>query len=155
MKIKVVVVSKTEKGYIKNGMDEFVKRLSRFADFEIIEVKETPANNPDTDYILYTEGERLIEKVPFDYYKVVLDVEGKMYDSPDFAGLIERIRDFEGGKICFIIGGPLGVSEQVRDIADLRLSLSPMTFTHQFIRVMLVEQVYRAFAILNGVKYHK
>ena len=155
MKIKILTISKTKSDY-SEAEQEFFKRLQKYADFEVVNIKEEPiTKNRSNDEIIEIEGERLLEKIDNDYFNIALHVMGEQKTSEEFANLLQEIRDFKGGKICFIIGGPLGLSQKVLDKSDLVLSFSKMTFTHQMIRLLLLEQVYRGFEILAGTEYHK
>lgn len=154
MKVKVFAIGKNEQGFTADAIAEYTKRLSGQIDFELIFLKETSVHD-DSERVKLDEGDRLLQSIPGDYYKVVLDENGRQFTSQEFAQKFEQIRDFEGGKLAFLIGGPLGVSDDVREAADLILSLSKMTFTHQMVRIFLLEQVYRALQILQGTGYHK
>lgn len=155
MKIKIITISKTKSEY-SEAEQEFLKRLQKYTDLEILNLKEEPiSKNRSAKEIKKIEGERIIDKIDKDSQIIVLDNKGKQFASREFAVKIEEIKDFKGAKIIFIIGGPLGVSGEVLARADLILSFSKMTFTHQLIRLLLLEQLYRAFEILKGTKYHK
>jgi 23S rRNA (pseudouridine1915-N3)-methyltransferase len=155
MKIKIVTISKTKSEY-SEAEDEFLKRLTRYAQIEIVNLKEEPiTKSRDIDEIMAKEGERIIKSIDKDYYNIALHVMGKEISSEELSNLIKEIKDFKGGKICFIIGGPLGLSQQVLSKVDLALSFSRMTFTHQLIRLILLEQIYRSFEIIKGSEYHK
>ena len=107
------------------------------------------------EHIDYLEGDKILKQLKDEYYTIALHVMGEEMSSYHFAKLIEEIRDFKGGKVQFVIGGPLGVSQKVLERADKAISFSKMTFTHQLIRLLLLEQVYRGFEILKGTEYHK
>ncbi len=154
MKIKILTISKTKSEY-EEAEAEFLKRLKRYAQVEIVNLKEEPIKSQPVDDILAKEGERIIKNLDSDYYNIALHVMGTEVTSVELSNLIREIRDFKGGKICFIIGGPLGLSQQVIAKADLALSFSRMTFTHQLIRLLLLEQIYRSFEIIKGSDYHK
>ncbi|MCX6743237.1 MAG: 23S rRNA (pseudouridine(1915)-N(3))-methyltransferase RlmH [Candidatus Parcubacteria bacterium] len=155
MKIKILTISKTKLEY--NGLEaEFLKRLTRYAKVEIVNLKEEPIiKNRSVDEIMDKEGERIFKSLDKDYYNIALHVMGKEISSEELSNLIKENRDFKGGKICFIIGGPLGLSQQVLAKVDLSLSFSRMTFTHQLIRLLLLEQIYRSVEIIKGSDYHK
>jgi len=156
MKIKIISISKNKFDYISAGEQDYLSRLQRYADLEILNLKEEPmTKNRPEDEIMEIEGKRILAKLDKDYFTIALHVMGKQMVSEEFADLIEEIRDFKGAKICFVIGGPLGLSQRVLDEADFVLSFSKMTFTHQLIRLLLLEQIYRAFEILKGTEYHK
>ncbi len=155
MKMKIILISKTKTEYVQ-AEQEFLKRLQRYAEVEILNLKEEPiTKNRSNDEIMEIEGKRILDKLDKDYFTVALHLMGVQKTSEEFADLIEENRDFKGAKICFIIGGPLGLSQNVLNKADLVLSFSKMTFTHQLIRLLLLEQIYRGFEILKGTGYHK
>ncbi len=154
MKIEIIQVGKDKDTWVHEATQEYLKRLQAFAEVTFVTVKEERGHD-DVRQIVQREGERIAEKLKEGYRCVVLDVSGKVYDSPAFASLLEKIRDQEGGKLQFVIGGAFGVSDDIRAQADRLLSCSPMTFTHQLIRIMLLEQLYRGFSILKGSGYHK
>jgi 23S rRNA (pseudouridine1915-N3)-methyltransferase len=156
MKIKIISISKNKFAYITAGEQDYLGRLQRYNDVEVLNLKEEPiTKNRSSDEIMEIEGDRMLERLDKDYFNVALHVMGKQMASEEFADLIEENRDFKDAKICFIIGGPLGLSQKVLAKANLVLSFSKMTFTHQLIRLLLLEQIYRAFEILKGTGYHK
>lgn len=159
MKITIIAVGKLKEKYLKDGIAEYTKRLSRFADVEMVEVEDE--NAPDTlsaaqeQQVKKKEGERILRKVKPGSLVAVLDLKG---DQPDSEGFAAKIRDFMIGgtsHITFIIGGSLGLDTEVLRAAQYRLCLSNMTFPHQLARLILLEQAYRAFKIMNGETYHK
>lgn len=155
MKIKIITISKTKSEY-GDAEAEFLKRLKRYAQVEIVNLKEEPiTKNRATDEIMAKEGDRVLKNLEDDYYNIALHVAGTEVSSVELSNLIREIRDFKGGRLCFIIGGPLGLAQSVLKKADLVLSFSRMTFTHQLIRLILLEQVYRGFEIIKGSDYHK
>jgi len=155
MRIKIITISKTKLEY-SEAEAEFLKRLQRYAEVEVLNLKEEPiTKNRLAEEIMGIEGERILDKLNKDYFNIALHSLGQQKTSEEFANLIEEVRDFKSARICFIIGGPLGLSEKVLTNVDLVLSFSKMTFTHQLIRVLLLEQIYRAFEILAGSEYHK
>jgi 23S rRNA (pseudouridine1915-N3)-methyltransferase len=155
MKIRIIIVGKTKIDYLREGENDYLGRLRRDCQIEFREIKEELIKDDDERKIKEIEGERIIERLDKDYFNIALDKEGKIFDSEGFARLIEEKKDYAGAKICFIIGGPLGLSKKVLERVNLVLSFSRMTFTHELIRLMLLEQIYRAFEILRGSKYHK
>lgn len=136
MRIKLIQVGKTKDSYIKTGVDEFVKRLSPYARVEIITVKDESRINPDKDDFV-----------------VALDEVGKEMSSTEFSKFIENHKD-NGQTVCFIIGGAYGLPQEIKDNANIMISMSKMTFTHQMIRLFLMEQLYRAVCIFSGKEYH-
>ena len=153
MKISIVASGKIKEKYLRDGINEFVKRLKPFTQLEFIEINEEKMkDNPspsEKKATLIAEGERLLKKVPANSYLIVLDVFGK-----DISSEIDKLTLSGQSHITFLIGGAFGLSEEVRKRADERISFSRMTFTHQMIRLLLVEQIYRAFKISRGEKYH-
>jgi 23S rRNA (pseudouridine1915-N3)-methyltransferase len=155
MKIKIIAISKNKFSYISEGEADYLKRLKNYAQLEIVTLKEEPIKTQSVDDILAKEGERILKNLDQDYYNIALHVMGKEITSVELSNLIKENRDFKGAKICFIIGGPLGLAQEVLAKVDLALSFSRMTFTHQLIRLLLLEQIYRGFEIIKGSGYHK
>ena len=157
-RIHIVAVGKIKEKYLTEGIREFVKRLGPLCRLEILEVDEermpddpSPAEKAKA---LAAEGERLLKKVPQSSYLIVLDVAGQAASSEQLAEKITMLGTAGHGDITCIIGGAFGLSPAVTGAARERLSFSRMTFTHQMIRLLLVEQIYRAFKIARGEKYH-
>ncbi len=159
MKIDIVCVGKIKEKFFTQALEEYRKRLSAYCDLSVIEVKDE--NTPDNasaavvDGILKTEGERLMSKLREDAYVIALDIDGKSLSSEEFAGKLSSLMTYGSSRISFVIGGSLGLHGSIKDRADLRLSFSKMTFPHQLMRVILAEQIYRAFRIMKGQPYHK
>jgi len=158
MKIRIVAVGKLKEKYLREGVAEYEKRLAPFASVELRETREEyMAENPSEaqrQQTLAKEGERLLRLVPEKSFLIVLDVKGKLLSSEALAKELAS-RALQGqSDLTFLIGGAFGLSPAVRDRADLRISFSPMTFTHQMVRLLLYEQIYRAFKINRGEKYH-
>ncbi len=160
MQIQIIHVGKTKQSFFRDGEQEYLKRLQPFADIEFIQLKEfgIDSNSPALrEKAIQEEGKAILEKIKAggaDPILIVLDEQGKQFSSNDFAQKIGHIKDFEGGKITFIIGGPFGLSNEVLKCANLILSFSKFTFTHEQIRLLLLEQIYRAFTILANKTYH-
>lgn len=153
MNIRIICPGKTKQKFIEEGIAEYTKRLSSFCKLEIIEtsdVKLSSSNN--IEIVKQKEAEIIGKYLKTDHYLVGLDEKGKPFTSIDFAGFIDSYKGMRN--IDFIIGGVYGLAEELRSRADLLLSFSRMTFTHRMIRMLLVEQIYRSFCILNGKKYH-
>ena len=159
MRITLLTVGKIKEKYWKDAIDEYVKRLSRYAKVEIVEVadEKTPdgASEAEEEQIRRIEGARLIEKIPQGSYVVTLEILGKMLDSVQLSETISDWMLKGESHLCFIIGGSLGLSKEVSARASYKLSFSKMTFPHQMMRVILLEQLYRAFRIQKGEPYHK
>ena len=158
MKITIVAAGKIKEKYLTAGINEFLKRLGTFANVKIVEINEEKMkDNPseaEKQQVLAAEGQRLLKQVPEGSYLFVLDVYGKAVSSEALSEKIQKLGLEGKSSITFLIGGAFGLSEEVRQAADFRLSFSPMTFTHQMIRLLLVEQIYRCFKINRGEKYH-
>ncbi len=157
--ITLLCVGKLKEAYWRDACAEYEKRLGAFCKFRLIEVaEERLPDNPSAAQIAATieaEGKRLLEQIPKDSAVIPLCIEGKELDSPALAARMQKMGVEGTSHITFIIGGSWGLSEAVKAKSSLRLSMSPMTFPHQLARVMLLEQVYRAFQIVSGGKYHK
>ncbi|WP_409272833.1 23S rRNA (pseudouridine(1915)-N(3))-methyltransferase RlmH [Neobacillus sp. SCS-31] len=159
MNISVVTVGKLKEKYLKQGIEEYTKRLSAYAKIEIIEVTDEKApeemSEAEMEQVKKKEGERILAKVSADAHVIALAIEGKMQSSEELAANLDRLALHGKSKIAFIIGGSLGLSGEVLSRANDKLSFSRMTFPHQLMRLILVEQIYRAFRINRGEPYHK
>ena len=158
MRITILAVGKIKEKYLRDGIAEFVKRLGPFCRLEIKELdEERMPDDPSAaqkQQALAREGERLLKQIPQGSRVFVLDVIGKQQSSEELAETFSSLAVDGDSSLTFIIGGAFGLSEDVRKAAHVRLSFSKMTFTHQMIRLLLVEQIYRAFKIWRGGKYH-
>ena len=157
MKIKIVCVGKLKEKYLKDGIDEYLKRMSRFAKIEITEltdekIPDTPSSAQCTA-VLKAEGEKI--KKHLEGYIISLCVEGKSMSSEKLAEKIASVQLSGNSTITFVIGGSLGIDEEVKKQSHFKLSFSEMTFPHQLMRLILAEQIYRAFKINNNENYHK
>ena len=159
MRISIVCVGKVKEKYFTGAIDEYSKRLSRYCKLEIIEVpdEKTPDGASETLnlQIKEKEGRRILDKIPEDAYVMVLAIEGKQPDSVELSKKIENLGVRGESHIVFVIGGSLGLSSEVMKRANEAISFSRMTFPHQLMRVVLLEQVYRAYRIMNNEPYHK
>ena len=159
MKIKVVTVGKLKEKYLKDGIAEYTKRISRFAKLEMIELadEKTPdkASDLENQKILETEGARILSKVGERDFVVVLAIEGKTFSSEEFSKQLEQASIKGYSTLTFIIGGSLGLAPVVKNRANLSVSFGRLTLPHQLMRLVLVEQIYRAFTIQQGSPYHK
>ena len=159
MKISILCVGKVKEKFYREAIDEFTKRLSRYCKLEIIEVSDekTEEQSSETEIRLVKEkeGERILAKVPDSAYVVALAIEGNQLDSEELAKKMEQWNVSGVSHMVFIIGGSLGLAPKVLNRADFKLSFSKMTFPHQLMRVVLLEQVYRSFRIRNNEPYHK
>ncbi len=153
--IKIIAVGRLKDKHIAALCNDYLKRISRFYKISTIEVKDEPISvNNSTEHIIAKEGARILEKIGRQDYVVVLDLRGNLWSSENLAQFIEE-RQGKGHDIVFAIGGSLGLSEEVINRADLSLCLSNMTFLHEMARLIILEQIYRAFKINNGHTYHK
>lgn len=159
MKITIVAVGKIKEKFFSMAVDEYLKRLSRYCKLDIVEVpdEKTPedATEREMRLIKEKEGERILASVKEGSYMIALDICGKMLDSVQVSEKIAKLGVDGTSHITFIIGGSLGLDDRVLKSADYRLSFSPMTFPHQLMRVILLEQLYRAYRIMNHEPYHK
>ncbi len=156
--IRIITVGKIKEDYLKSAIAEYSKRLSRFTKLEIIELKDEIIPESPSDGIIEKtkeiEGNSILSKIKDDYV-IALDLKGEMIDSIEFSKKIEQLNSKGISKITFVIGGSLGLSKEVLKRADYKLSFSKMTFPHQLFRVILLEQIYRAYKIMNNETYHK
>ena len=159
MKIDIICVGKVKEKFYRDAIDEYAKRLSKYCKFDIIEVddEKTPdkASEIVEDQIKLKEGQRILAKIKEDACVITLEILGKKLDSPGFAKMIEQVGLSGKSHIQFVIGGSLGLHESVTKRADKHISFSDMTFPHQLMRVILSEQIYRAYRIIHGEPYHK
>lgn len=151
MKIKIVCVGNLKEKHWILAQDEYLKRLSRFADVKVVEIKES--NNKTTEENIKIEGKSILENLSG--YVVSLCVEGKNISSEELSEKFENICLSGKSEITFVIGGSDGLLSEIKNNSDFKLSFSKMTFPHQMMRVVLLEQIYRSFTILNNIKYHK
>ncbi|MBR3146071.1 MAG: 23S rRNA (pseudouridine(1915)-N(3))-methyltransferase RlmH [Bacilli bacterium] len=150
--IKIITVGSIKEKYLKDAIEEYTKRLSKYTNIEIVEVKDEGLVEPQKAIIL--EEEKILKHINEKDYLVTLEIEGKEFTSEEFAEKIDKIQ-LEASNITFIIGGSYGLSQSIKDKSRLHLSFSKMTFPHQLFRVLLLEQIYRAFKINNNESYHK
>jgi 23S rRNA (pseudouridine1915-N3)-methyltransferase len=157
--ISVVTVGKLKEKYLKMGIDEYLKRLNSYAKVEVIEVADEKAPEELSELemiqVKQKEGERILAKIGQDTYVIALAINGKMQSSEELADTLDKLATYGKSKIAFIIGGSLGLSEEVLKRANEHLSFSKMTFPHQLMKLILVEQIYRAFRINRNEPYHK
>ncbi|MFC1868906.1 23S rRNA (pseudouridine(1915)-N(3))-methyltransferase RlmH [Thermodesulfobacteriota bacterium] len=156
LKIRFIVVDRTRSSFLKEGEAFYLKRLQRYAPVEWVEVRSTKIKKDrQGEEILKKEGLAIARRLKPKDYLIALDRSGRQYDSEELAAWLKRLSINIRGWLCFIIGGPVGLSREILDRADERLSLSSLTLTHEMSRLFLVEQVYRSFTIIKGQKYHK
>lgn len=159
MKITIITVGKIKEKYLKDAIAEYQKRLSKYCKLEIIEVadEKTPDNASEAaeTAIRTKEAGRILKYVKEDAYVITLEIEGKQLTSEQLADKIENLGIQSVSHIIFIIGGSIGLGNEVLKKSDFALSFSKMTFPHQLMRVILLEQIYRSYRIINGEPYHK
>lgn len=151
--IKIICVGKIKEDYLESGIKEYLKRIGAFTKTEIIELKE--GNNIDILKTIETEGNSILEKICKDDFVISLEIEGKMINSVELSRKINDLYTYGKTNIAFIIGGSWGLSDKVKARSDFALSFSKFTFPHQLMRLILIEQIYRAFTIINNKEYHK
>lgn len=159
MKIDIIAVGKVKEKFYRDAIDEFSKRLGKYCKLQIIEVadEKTPdgASEAIEEQIKAKEAERILKNVKEDAYVFTLEIAGKKYDSVGFSEKIDKLGVQGKSHIQFIIGGSLGLHTSVSNRSDAKISFSDMTFPHQLMRVILLEQIYRGFRIVSGEPYHK
>ena len=159
MEINIISVGKIKEDYFKKAIDEYEKRLKAYCRVNFIELKDESEgknlSDKDIDIILDKEGKRILEKIKERSFIIVLDIKGRSIDSVEFSKKINGIMLDGISSIDFIIGGSLGISQEVKDKANYSLSFSKFTFPHKLMKVILMEQIYRAFTIINNKTYHK
>ncbi len=156
MKIKIIALGKIKEKFLKEGIDEFLKRLTPYAAVEVIEL--SPVEIKDEHLIeraLDEEGEKILSYIKPQSYVITMEIEGKELSSEEFAEKIVELTNDGQGEIVFVIGSSCGISKNVSARANFKMSMSKMTFLHQFARLILIEQIYRAFKIIKGETYHK
>ncbi|MBI2644566.1 23S rRNA (pseudouridine(1915)-N(3))-methyltransferase RlmH [Candidatus Uhrbacteria bacterium] len=152
--IKIICIGKLKEQYWRDAEKEYVKRLGAYAKFSVHEIPEEPfRSSAERIQVLAKEGGKMIKIIPKDAYCIALEIKGKSFSSESFAELIQGHGEC-GGMIVFCIGGALGLSDEVLERANTRCSFSALTFPHQLVRIVVLEQVYRAMTIVHGKQYH-
>ena len=151
--IKLICVGKVKDNHLQSLIDDYANKINHYHKFETIVVKDEPIKDNEK-YVLDVEADRVLDKIDNDAYVVLLDLHGNTLDSVKFANTIDKLF-ISYSKIYFVIGGSLGLGQKLIDRANFRLKLSDMTFLHQMTRLILLEQIYRSFKILNNETYHK
>lgn len=158
MRFYVICIGKLKDAYLRDGVAEFVKRMRLYGGITITELNESKIGDKPSDadrkQVVIEEGERLLKNVPKNAYTVLLDVYGKTMSSEDLAKTVAKLEVDGVSDMAFIVGGAFGVSDELRRSVNYKLSFSPMTFTHQIVRLLLVEQIYRASKINRNEPYH-
>jgi 23S rRNA (pseudouridine1915-N3)-methyltransferase len=159
MHITIVSVGKLKEKYLKQGIAEYLKRLTAYAKVDVVEVADEKApevlSENEMVQVKDKEGERILAKISPDTYVIALAIEGKLKSSEELAKDMDNLAIYGKSKVAFVIGGSLGLSDTVLKRANDKLSFSKMTFPHQLMKLILVEQIYRAFRINRGEPYHK
>lgn len=159
MNISIITIGKLKEKYLKQGIQEYLKRLSSYAKVEIIELADEKApenlSESEMEQVKQKEGERILAKISDDTQVIALAINGKQKSSEELAKEIDSLATYGKSKIAFVIGGSLGLSSEVMKRSNAALSFSKMTFPHQLMRLVLVEQIYRAFRIIRNEPYHK
>lgn len=159
MNIDIICIGNLKEKYWKQAVDEYTTRLSRYGKINIIELKESPlpakASLKDESTVKKSEGNSIISKLKDNSYVIALDIKGKTISSEGLSKKLSCLALSGNSHVSFIIGGSLGLSDEVLNRANMRLSFSAMTFPHQMMRVILLEQIYRSFKIINNEPYHK
>ncbi|MGN7231993.1 23S rRNA (pseudouridine(1915)-N(3))-methyltransferase RlmH [Priestia megaterium] len=159
MNISIITIGKLKEKYLKQGIQEYLKRLSSYAKVEIIELTDEKApenlSESEMEQVKQKEGERILAKISDDTHVIALAINGKQKSSEELAKEIDSLATYGKSKIAFVIGGSLGLSSEVMKRSNAALSFSKMTFPHQLMRLVLVEQIYRAFRIIRNEPYHK
>jgi 23S rRNA (pseudouridine1915-N3)-methyltransferase len=157
--ISIITIGKLKEKYLKQGIQEYLKRLSSYAKVEIIELADEKApenlSESEMEQVKQKEGERILAKISDDTHVIALAINGKQKSSEELAKEIDSLATYGKSKVAFVIGGSLGLSSEVMKRSNAALSFSKMTFPHQLMRLVLVEQIYRAFRIIRNEPYHK
>ncbi len=156
MRITLLTVGRLHEPFLRQGCQIYEQRIGHYANFRSLIIPEEKIKEEGKkESILRKEGQRIKEKLPPGAYKVILDEKGKLFTSEGLASFLDKFYRAQGKEIVFILGGPLGLAEELKKEGDLLLSLSSLTLTHGLARILLLEQIYRAFSILRGEPYHK
>jgi 23S rRNA (pseudouridine1915-N3)-methyltransferase len=157
--IQIIAVGKLKEKYLLDGIGEYMKRLGSYAKVQIIEVSDEKApenlSTAEEQQVKQREGDRILAQIKPEAYVIAMAIDGAMWTSEELSGQLDRLATYGRSHIAFVIGGSLGLSDEVLKRADAKLSFGRITFPHQLIRLVLVEQVYRAFRIMKGEPYHK
>ena len=159
MRIRIIAIGKIKEDYLKSGISEYLKRIRPYCDIEIIEVNDSSVrdnpNQSEIERVKNEEGKRVLKLLKTGEFCVNLDLEKQEFSSEEFAAFLEKKLEIAGAFLTFIIGGSYGLSDELKQRANASISLSKMTFLHQMTRLVLLEQIYRGFKILNHETYHK
>lgn len=156
LKIKIIALGKIKEKYLQEGIDEFLKRLTPYATVSVVEVQPVQVKDENLiERVLGEEGEKILSLIKPTDYLITMEIGGKELSSEEFAGKISELTNSGVQEVVFVIGSSCGIGKNVSERADFKMSMSRMTFLHEFARLILVEQIYRAFKIIKGEKYHK
>lgn len=159
MKIRIIAIGKIKEEYLKLGINEYLKRIKPYAGIEIIEVNDEPVkdnpNDSEIEIVKNKEGKKVLKLLKDNDYVISLDLDKKQLNSPDFAKYLEKKMEISNSYITFLIGGSYGLSDELKARSNDSISLSKMTFLHQMTRLILLEQIFRAFKINRNETYHK
>lgn len=151
--IKIVCIGKIKEKYLVDAFNEYEKRMGIYHKLKVVELKES--NNKDLKHNLEEEGSAILSQIASDEYVITLEILGNMLDSTELASKISKLLTYGNTNITFVIGGSCGLDDKVKQRSNFALSFSKMTFPHQLMRVILIEQIYRSFTIINNKEYHK
>ncbi len=154
MKIRFIVLGKTKPAYLETGIQEWKKKIERFIDLEIVTLKDEKVHD-DVSKVLKKEAEKIEQACKSGNYRVVLDEKGKTLNSHEFSQQLEKLMNEGNSQLDVIIGSAHGLERSIKASADMKLSLSSLTMNHQIVRLVFLEQIYRAFTLLRGIEYHK
>lgn len=159
MNITILTVGKVKEKFFKQGIEEYTKRLSRYCKLTLIEVPDEKApenlSEAEMDMVKQKEGENLLKHIKDGSFVIALEIKGKLLSSEALSEKLQQLAISGNSQVVFVIGGSLGLSSEILKRADFKLSFSPMTFPHQLMKVILLEQIYRGFRIMKGEPYHK
>lgn len=155
MKIRIIALGKIKENFLKDGINEFLKRLTPYASVEIVELSPVEIKDEQIEKALKEEAEKILAHIKPDSFVITLEIQGKQLSSEEFASKINEVTISGVGELVFVIGSSCGLASEISNRANFKLSFSKMTFLHQFARLILVEQIYRAFKILKNETYHK
>ncbi|MBR1425532.1 23S rRNA (pseudouridine(1915)-N(3))-methyltransferase RlmH [bacterium] len=156
MKIKIIALGKIKEKFLKSGIDEFLKRLTPYSPVSIVEIPPIEIKDISLkDKTLLAEGLKILANIKPTDYVITMEIKGKEFSSEEFAQKIEELTNSGTQELVFVIGSSYGIGKNVSDRANLKMSMSKMTFLHEFARLLLVEQIYRAFKIIKNETYHK
>lgn len=159
MRIRIIAIGKVKEDYLKSGISEYLKRIKPYCEIEVVEVNDSPVrdnpNQSEIEHVKNEEGKRVLKLLKNSDFVINLDMNCKEFLSEEFAEFLQKKLEIAGAFLTFVIGGSYGLSDELKSRANASISLSKMTFLHQMTRLVLLEQIYRSFKILNHETYHK